>query len=158
MHTNTCSQAAWTLLSEMLQYTASLLDLKFLLDSWRKCRSEVSMVMGSPLIQLFTSSPLFLPHSLSPSSLFSSLLPSFLKFSPSFPPFFPPSRSMNSVVCSQACHTVTNPFLPQMRWLLCSAPSNCLPGGCRLQSTPCARYAHLLSLPLPPSHQLSHLV
>ena len=54
MHTNTCSQAAWTLLSEMSQYTASLLDLKFILDSWRKCRSQVSMAMGSPLIQMFT--------------------------------------------------------------------------------------------------------
>ena len=45
VHTTTCSQAAWTLLLEMSQYNASLLDLKFILDSWRKYRYQVSMAM-----------------------------------------------------------------------------------------------------------------
>ena len=45
-------QAAWTLLSEMSQYIASLLNLKFVLDNWKLHSSVVSVETTAPLVQI----------------------------------------------------------------------------------------------------------
>ena len=47
-------QAVWTLLSEMSQYIASLLDVKFVLDNWKLHSSTVSMETTAPLVQILT--------------------------------------------------------------------------------------------------------